>query len=178
MKRENYLILLPLTLLLLGITTAYVPEGEYGGIPHGGYTSVMINQNTAMVTFKGSGGDSPLKIHRYLLYRCAQVAMENGYDYFVILSTSTSHVNTLIDEHRVTKQIYPPSVTPQSTYTEETIQGYRTYRSAASQCDMNEGSICNTRSAVAIIKMYSGLPPQDLPRAYLVDDVLAHYSPQ
>ncbi len=74
-------------------STAYVEQGDFGGIPHGGYQNVTINANTAMVTFRGDSGDSPDKIKKYLLYRCAEVAMEYGYDYFVVVSTSLSPTN-------------------------------------------------------------------------------------
>jgi hypothetical protein len=158
-------------------STAYVEQGSYGGISHGGYQDVTINANTAMVTFRGDSGDSPDKIKKYLLYRCAEVAMGYGYDYFVVVSTSLSSENINIDEKKSYKKIYPPRNTPYTEYSSRSIKGYTKTETSATDCQQSSSSICRTHAATMVIKMYNGSVPVNLPRAYAVTDILAHFAP-
>ncbi len=73
-------ILLP-TLLLWSCATPYRPKGILGG-----YTDKQIAGSLFEVRFEGNQHTSEKKIKTYLLYRCAEVAHEHGYPYFLILS--------------------------------------------------------------------------------------------
>jgi len=73
-------ILLP-TLLLWSCATPYRPKGILGG-----YTDKQIAGSLFEVRFEGNQHTSEEKIKTYLLYRCAEVAHENDYPYFLILS--------------------------------------------------------------------------------------------
>lgn len=159
--------------------TAYVEQGVYGGISHGGYNDVTINANTAIVSFHGSSSDSPAKIKQYLLYRCAEVAMNYGYDYFVVTSTSLSPKNINIKSKTTYKQMNPPTSTPNKSYAVKNVESYSESETAthSNECGHSNLSICKTRAAVAVIKMYNGEVPAKMPRAYSVTDVIAHYGP-
>lgn len=39
-----------------------------------------------MVSFKGNGFTGRQKVENYLLYRCAEVTLNDGFDYFVLAS--------------------------------------------------------------------------------------------
>ncbi len=160
--------------------TAYVESGEFGSIPHGGYDNVTTNANTATVSFKGGSGDSPDRIRKLLLYRCAEVASSYGYDNFVVVSTSMSPMNVNLKVKTKSKDIFPPySTSTSQKYQTQSVAGYHTdeTRTTTSSCDQDDSSICKTRSAVAVIKMFNGPVPNGVPRAYAVSDIIAHYGP-
>jgi hypothetical protein len=178
MKPFNHILLIFSVLLLGGWSTAYVQDGEYGGIQTGGYSDYMINANTAVVSFHGSSGDSPGKIKRYVMYRCAQVAMNNGYQYFIIASSSNSSENVNVKTKTVNRRISPPAQsTTNLTYPESYIKSASTSDSSATGCDMSATSVCKTHAMTVVIKMFDNKPPANTPRVYYVDDILAHYAP-
>jgi hypothetical protein len=55
----------------------------------GGYSDARIDSNTAMVSYRGNAFTDRQTIQSYLLYRCAQVTVADGYDYFVLTSGDT-----------------------------------------------------------------------------------------
>ncbi len=50
---------------------------------------MRIDSNTVMVSFRGNGYTDRQTVQSFLLYRCAQVTLEDGYDYFVLISADT-----------------------------------------------------------------------------------------
>ncbi len=165
-------------MFISGWSTAYVEQGEYGGINTGGYSSYMIDANTAVVAFHGSSGDSSRKIKRYALYRCAQVAMSNGYQYFIIVSSSNSRENVDITTKNQYRRISPSgrSVTA-DTYSTARIKSVSTSGTDSSACDMSDTSVCRSHALTFVIKMFDKMPPPNTPRVYMVADVLAHDAP-
>jgi hypothetical protein len=67
-----------------GCATPYQPDGLGGG-----YSDTRIDSTTESVEFKGNGYTSKRTVEMYLLYRCAEVTRDAGYDYFVALNPST-----------------------------------------------------------------------------------------
>jgi hypothetical protein len=68
--------------LLASCATAYQPDGVSGG-----YSDQVRNGNTAQVSFRGNGMTTPETLHSYLLRRCAEVTLQDGYSYFVLVHT-------------------------------------------------------------------------------------------
>lgn len=179
MISTNIRILFILSIFIVtGWSTAYVPDGEYGGFDTGGYTNYMIDANTAVVAFHGGSGDNARKIKRYALYRCAQVAMNNGYQYFIVVSSSNSGENVNIKSKTKYRQISPPgrSVTA-DTYPTARIQSVSTSGTKSSNCDLSDVSVCKTHAITFVIKMFDKMPPQNTPNVYMVADVLSHDAP-
>ena len=52
----------------------------------GGYSDFRINENTFAITFRGNAATFEETIELYLLRRAADLTLEHGFDYFVILS--------------------------------------------------------------------------------------------
>ena len=52
----------------------------------GGYSEEKILDNLYRVEFEGNQHSKPEKIQNYLLYRCAELTKEKGYDYFTIIN--------------------------------------------------------------------------------------------
>ena len=97
MKKMNvvFLIFLWLTLpiIISGCATAYKSDGLMGG-----YSSVKLDENVFQVAFRGNGYTSRERTSDFALLRCADIAIENGYKYFVIVDEQqyarTSFVTT------------------------------------------------------------------------------------
>jgi hypothetical protein len=143
-----------------GCATQYEPKEDYIGIPHGGYSEVHISADTVAVNFSGNRYTPQRTIEAYLLYRCAQVTLDAGYDYFVVMSTTGSATN--LD---VTTMAGLPYYRASQT---AVPHAYQTVNVA------KDGSL---HGAVAVIKMLSGPMPPHFPHAFRATDVIAQLGP-
>ena len=73
---------------LWNCATPYQPQGLLGG-----YSSEALGNEILDVRFHGNQHTDPDQVHKYLLYRCAELTLENNYKYFVIL-VNESHFIT------------------------------------------------------------------------------------
>ena len=73
---------------LAGCATAYQHEKVTGG-----YTDFRLADNTYRVRFKGNNYTSRDKVELFLLYRCAELTAQLGYDHFVLLSEDTLDIS-------------------------------------------------------------------------------------
>ena len=96
-------------LLLAGCATPY----QSGGF-RGGYKEVQLDENVFQVSFRGNAFVTADRVENYTLLRSAEVAMENGYDYFVIIDK---------DAYETTGAVY----TPATTYTSGSLSGNNFY---------------------------------------------------
>lgn len=92
-----------LTIYLIGCATAYQKESATGG-----YSSTQLDTNVFQVTFKGNGSTSRERASDFALLRSAELTLEHGFEYFVIIDaqqysknstfttpvTSTTNINT------------------------------------------------------------------------------------
>jgi hypothetical protein len=88
MRGRIRLVALSAVCLLAACATAYQPDGVSGG-----YSDQRLNDNTAQVSFRGNRFISPDTLHSYLLRRCADVTLQNGYRYFVLVAPIESSAN-------------------------------------------------------------------------------------
>jgi|GEM_PF-2382600 hypothetical protein len=161
--------LLFFAMILPGCSTGYGPAGEFGGFDHGGYTDTRENANTAVVTFRGNSNTPASQVHNYLLYRCAQVTLEDGYDYFIVTSTTFSPVNVNV----ATRDSYNNYQTdPPKLYT--TFYHSSTYKSSRYTHTSVPGFYPDLHGAVAVIKMFQGKAPSG---AYNAHDIIAQLAP-
>lgn len=162
-----------LSVLLAGCATAYGPTGEVGGFEHGGYTDQRIDENTVVVTFRGNSATPGSTAYSFLLYRCAQVTLSNGYDFFIIISSSNSNTNLNIHTYPVSNSsglTDPPKLYTTYYYPEQ-------YQSMSATNSATPGFYPNQHGAVAVIKMFNGQPPKHKPRTYLARDIIARLGP-
>lgn len=68
--------------------TPYQPEVK-GQRIHGGYSEQKLGDNRYMVTFDGNTLTSRERVEGYLLYRAADLTVQNGYDWFRIARKET-----------------------------------------------------------------------------------------
>jgi hypothetical protein len=106
MRMRSSFILLSAACFIAGCTTAYQPDGFSGG-----YTDRTLANNTAQVTFRGNRFTPPETVHSYLLRRCAEVTLQDGFKYFVLVhEEEPNQGNTDSFGSRVTTatiQMYP-----------------------------------------------------------------------
>lgn len=69
-----------LALAACATPTVYAPEG-YGG-QRGGYAEQRLQSDRFAVSFSGNSLTSRDTVEMYLLYRSAELTLENGYDWF------------------------------------------------------------------------------------------------
>lgn len=76
----RWILLIAMTLVLVGCNTPYQPAGFRGG-----YSNTRIDEGIYRVTFRGNARTSSQRVQDFLLYRCAELAIETGSPYFAIL---------------------------------------------------------------------------------------------
>ena len=77
-------------LLLAGCAspTPYQPASGYG-FNRNGYSDQRIEDNRYMVSFAGNSLTSRETVERYLLFRSAELTVQQGYDYFILVDRNT-----------------------------------------------------------------------------------------
>ncbi len=78
--RKTISIILCLIFFISGCATPYQKKGFTGG-----FVDSPLGQDTFRVSYQGNGYTSRHTVSNYLLYRCAEITIENGYDYFQTL---------------------------------------------------------------------------------------------
>lgn len=154
-------------LFATGCSTPYqsarISEREHvWSLAYGGYSNTRIDANTESVAFNGNGFTDRRTVELYLLYRCAEVTHEAGFDYFVILDPSTdvnhSSVNT------------PAYLSANTALTGSSLATRATYFPGNT-------ITFNFYGAQTLIKMFTGIKPDNLLVAYNADEVIEYMGP-
>ena len=151
-------LILVFCLILIGCATPtpYGPMTKSFGSGSGGYTDSRLDANTVRVSFKSNPYNSSDKIQDYFLYRSAELTLEYGYDYFVVLnnkfnqkyktiSTPGEYKTTTVykDEHEHEHPSYFKHASPQTnthtTYTPATTEVVEAYRLVTGTIKMFNG---------------------------------------
>lgn len=86
----------------------YRPESS-GGV-HGGYSDQRLQPDRFVVRFHGNELTSRDRVEGYLLYRAAELTVQNGYDWFLIIDRHTEHdVQTYVRPDPFYRPWYGPS---------------------------------------------------------------------
>jgi hypothetical protein len=72
-----------LLLLLAGCATDYGPQGFTGG-----YSDFLTAPDEAVITFHGNGYTPAERVVEMAALRCAEVTLQHGYRYFVLMSVA------------------------------------------------------------------------------------------
>lgn len=85
--------------MLMSCATPYQKKGLRGG-----YSDRRLSSDTYIVTFTGNGYTPGSVVELYLYKRASEIAQENGYPYFVVLSGSNHggvHIinNQVVNKH-------------------------------------------------------------------------------
>lgn len=77
-------------LLLAGCVTETPYRPATGkGFNRTGYSEIQVEPNRFIVTFAGNSVTDRDTVERYLLFRAAELTLQNGYDYFVMVQRDT-----------------------------------------------------------------------------------------
>lgn len=78
-------LLILVSILLVGCSTSYQPEGFTGG-----YSEFALSHDAYRVSFRGNGYTSRKTVQTNLLRRCAELTLQKRYEYFIILDSRTN----------------------------------------------------------------------------------------
>lgn len=101
-----------LALLLVSCATTYQPKSFTGG-----FSTTQLDVNVFQVSFRGNGYTRQERANDFALLRSAEVALENGYEYFAIVDGQ---------RYAETKSFTTPSTstTQSNANTYGTVTGY------------------------------------------------------
>ncbi len=148
-----------LALALSGCATEYQARGFFGD----GYSEMRIDANTYRVNFECNEVTSEGVCDGYLFRRCAELTLNAGYDFFVMVD----HYSTVRENQTVVPGHYDKVVTRKGNE-ERTSYVFK------------PGYTSVTRSPVstALIKMYRGMKPVDDTRnAFDAREILRYAAP-
>ena len=91
-KRKCVLRLLAV-IFVCGCATSYQKRGFDIMSLDAGYSETQIDQNTFLVAFKGNSITSRQTVESYLFRRCAELTLQSGFDYFVVVNNDTQVIN-------------------------------------------------------------------------------------
>lgn len=145
-----------LALAACATATPYQPVSR-GGY---GYADAKIEDNRARVTFRGNSVTDRQTVENYLLYRAAEVTLENGFDYFVTAQRDVQRES----EFRATGgRFYSPFYFDYWYFSPRF--GWRPYYDPFFADPISYREVTQFE-AVAEIAMFDGRKPQDQPQAY------------
>jgi len=164
--RAVYCVVLLMGVAMYGCATPYQPKGLTGG-----YSDAQIDSNTYRVAFKGNGYTSREKVNNYLLVRCAEITVESGHDYFIILDSDTERKHSTY----TTQGYYTGSTTGYAT-----ASGNMAYGTATTHGTYTPGQTFHHSKygASAMIKVYNGEKPTNDPNAFDGREVMKYLGSQ
>lgn len=143
------------------LSACATPYGKYGIA--GGYTDSRIDENTFSISVDTNGFTNQQTTSMHGLYRAAELTVENGYDFFVIVSDAQNPAGmsmAMPGSSNTTINSYGSRATATTTYTPGAIV-----------------PVVFPNSSLTI-KSFKGSKPTDNPRAYDARSVMTYLGPQ
>ena len=140
------------------VTTTSYENGSNGY----GYSDQKIEDNRYRVTFTGNSVTPKETVENYLLYRAAEITLDNGYDYFVMVDQGTE---------------------AQTEYRQEFVQpggfggAYYWYPRSYYPTTYGTTFVTNEYEAKAEIVLFKGAKPSENLRAYDAKSVKQNLAP-
>ena len=79
-------ILMSLTLVACATSTPYAPANDRNGY---GFAEQRIEDNRFRITFRGNSLTDRETVENFLLFRAAELTLQNNFDYFVVIEGDT-----------------------------------------------------------------------------------------
>lgn len=171
------------TFMLIGCISK-TPYQRMG--PMGGYSDHRLDANTFLVEFQGNGSTSQITVKTYLLYRCAEVTTEAGYDYFEVVEGDVRSKDKLYT-------FSTPGNFSSSTTGSATTQGYAVaYGNQATGSAITSDSSSTTGTYIPPetrsdgitkyhgayrINAFNGQKPVGIPNVYDAHEILKYFGP-
>ncbi|MGZ3606626.1 MAG: CC0125/CC1285 family lipoprotein [Syntrophales bacterium] len=150
MKVNRVLMIMAITFLMM--SCAYPPTGYWKlgvGDPYTGYSETQIQKDMFQVSYKCNDATTYDAMKGLLAYRCAEITLQNGYDYFIV-----------IEEKDITTEDYWG-----------TVPGGRRRYDAPLQT-------VNAPGATVLIKLKGGKKPEEDVKAFDAREILTHVGPK
>ncbi len=122
---KNLFIILLVVLFFQGCATAYKSVGFTGG-----YSETQLDKNVFKVSFRGNGYTRRERVSDFTLLRSAELTLENGYKYFVIIDEN-SHVS------------HSSYTTPTTSHTTGSAYSYGNYAHGSARTTTTGGQTYN-----------------------------------
>ena len=90
MRNIIYIVVI---VILSGCATAYQPRGATGG-----FSEMQLRHDVFQVSFDGNGFTSKSRAADFMMLRNAEITLENGYRYFVIVDPKVIRESEPLDE--------------------------------------------------------------------------------
>lgn len=144
-------------MLLAACATPYQPRGLTGG-----YSERKLENDVFLVSFSGNGFTSRDTVYRSWLYRCAEITVQQGYDWFAVLGSApkVSTVTPALDD------------SPDIQLTKGGGGGGGGHHSAPTYIYYGGGGGGAHFTATATIRMFHGNPGPGIEMAYAAQEVM------
>ncbi len=86
------LLAIAMGLAIAGCATRYIPFSTDSVT---GYSEFQVDSTAWNVAFRGNKATDMPRINRYLLYRCAVLTRQHGFDYFLVLNYRDTSIASL-----------------------------------------------------------------------------------
>lgn len=177
---------LPLVLLigfiLSGCATGYQKQGWTGG-----YNESQLQKDMFRVSFKGNAFVNQEKVEDYLLLRCAEITIDNGFDYFVILDqdnyaevssyTTPTNIESQSSTHGTSNysgDIRGRSIQGSSIYSLQGSGIYSGQTHGKTTITGGETYHFSKPTSICIIRCFKGEKPKDLPNIYVAYELIGY----
>lgn len=168
------------TTMLVGCVTPYQSHGATGG-----YKDRQIDDQTLHVEFSGNGYTSRDTVHKYFMYRCAELTQQHGFKYFMVippaLSGSLPSTNNFVSSKGFDRKLMQKvhSTAPIIIYGGGGGGGVTKWQNAADIRLFNDDAVMTTKvagwDAAEVIEQLgpyvssNGKTPADLPKAWVFE---------
>jgi hypothetical protein len=159
---RTFVICAALCLLACGCSTSYHKKNFTGG-----YSEMVVRENVFQVWYEGHSGASRQRVEDSLLYRCAEITIASGGDYFIILDGDTRSVTRTVraeDEREANRQLGLREV----QYGQPLLKNTAPFRREHS---------CTSFNATSLIQVRRGEIPGGMPNALRARDVIEQLGP-
>ncbi len=146
---------------ILMLSACATPYGKYGIA--GGYTDSRIDENTFSISVDTNGFTNQQTTSMHAMYRAAELTVENGYDYFVIINDSKNPTGMTMNM-------------PGSAHT--TINSFGSTATARTTYTPGAAIPMVFPNSTLVIKSFKGNKPTDAANAYDARSVMAYLGPQ
>lgn len=167
-------------LVLAACTTAtpYQPyRAESAGGVHGGYSDQQLAPDRYLVRFHGNDLTSRDRVEGYMLYRAAEVTLQRGYGWFLMVDRHTEHdTRTYVEPGPLHRPYYGPGY----DYWRPSWRYYRPgfgWGSWAPRADDYDVRTVESFEAEAEILMRNDAIPAAEPRAFNARKVMSDLGP-